>query len=282
MQIPSRAWGFIRSGLNGRFGVRVADLGTGGTVDNPLLNDIDAGDDAAGVEFCPVFASQEASGTLTVRSDGSLSFVGAADGTYVIPYSLPTFTPGDAASVDEGNTDVTITIGVLSAESDRSLVWTVRSGVSADRALSWSLRNSTQADQALAWALRNSVQADVSLTWDILNEGQVVSDQPLAWVTRSAAQADRSLAWIQRSVVQADRTLAWLTYQGIVADQPLAWTIDALQSVTSDQPLAWAMRAAVTKDRSLAWTLSTTGIPPRVRLRVTFTQIPAFLTRVVR
>lgn len=111
MQIPSRAWGFVRSGLNGRFGVRVADFGTGGTEDNPLLNDVDAGDEAAGVEFCPVFAAQEASGTLTVRSDGSLSFVGAVDGTYVIPYALYTFTPGDAASVDEGDADVTITVG---------------------------------------------------------------------------------------------------------------------------------------------------------------------------
>ena len=91
MQIPSRAWGFVRSRLNGRFGVRVADFGTGGTVDNPLLNDVDAGDEAAGVEFCPVFAAQEASGTLTVRSDGSLSFVGEADG-------VAAFLAGDVVS----------------------------------------------------------------------------------------------------------------------------------------------------------------------------------------
>ncbi len=111
MKIPSRAWGFVRAGLNNSFGVRVAGFGTGGTEDNPLLNDVDAGDEAAGVEFCPVFAAQEASGTLTVRTDGALSFVGADDGTYVIPYSLYTFTPGDSASVDEGDADVTINVG---------------------------------------------------------------------------------------------------------------------------------------------------------------------------
>lgn len=111
MKIPSRAWGFVRAGLNNSFGVRVAGFGVGGTEDNPLLNDVDAGDEAAGVEFCPVFAAQEASGTLTVRTDGALSFVGAADGTYVIPYSLYTFTPGDSASVDEGDADVTINVG---------------------------------------------------------------------------------------------------------------------------------------------------------------------------
>ena len=111
MQIQSRAWGFVRIGLNGRFGVRVPDFGTGGTEDNPLLNDVDAGDEAAGVEFCPVFAAQEASGVLTVRTNGALSFTGAADGTYVIPYALYTFTPGDSASVDEGDTDVTVVVG---------------------------------------------------------------------------------------------------------------------------------------------------------------------------
>jgi hypothetical protein len=111
MKIPSRAWGFVRAGLNGSFGVTVPNFGTGGTEDNPLLNDVDAGDEAAGVEFCPVFAAQASSGTLTVRTNGGLSFVGAADGTYVIPYSLYTFTPGDAASVDEGDTDVTINVG---------------------------------------------------------------------------------------------------------------------------------------------------------------------------
>jgi hypothetical protein len=111
MLIPSRAFGFLRVGLNGRFGVTVPNFGTGGTGDNPLLNDVDAGDEAANVEFCPVFAAQEASGTLTVYTDGSLSFVGAADGSYSIPYTLYTFTPGDAAASDDGATTYDVTIG---------------------------------------------------------------------------------------------------------------------------------------------------------------------------
>ena len=111
MLIPSRAWGFIRVGLNGRFGVTVPNFGTGGTDGNPLDNDVDAGDEAAGVEFCPVFAAQPSSGTLTVWTDGSLSLAGAADGAYVLPYDLYTFTPSDSASVDEGATTYTVTVG---------------------------------------------------------------------------------------------------------------------------------------------------------------------------
>lgn len=118
MLIPSRAWGFVRVGLNGRFGVLVADFGAGGEFDNPLDNDVDAGDAAAGVEFCPVFGEQPSSGTLTVRTDGSLSHVGAADGTYVIPYDLYTFTPGDSASVDEGATSFTTIFGAAEVTSE--------------------------------------------------------------------------------------------------------------------------------------------------------------------
>lgn len=111
MLIPSRAFGFIRVGLNGRYGVTVPNFGTGGTDGNPLENDVDAGDEAAGVEFLPVFWSQPSSGTLTVWTDGSLSLVGANDGTYVLPYQLYTFTPGNTAAVDEGATSYTVTVG---------------------------------------------------------------------------------------------------------------------------------------------------------------------------
>jgi hypothetical protein len=118
MLIPSRAWGFLRTGLDGRYGVRVADFGTGGTADNPLLNDVEAGDEAAGVEFAPVFAAQMSDGVLAVYSDGSVSFTGAADGTYAQAYQCWTFTPGDAAPVKRltsGGIDPVLTIVVGSA-----------------------------------------------------------------------------------------------------------------------------------------------------------------------
>lgn len=129
MLVPSRAFGFIRSGLNGRFGVTVPSFGTGGTHDNPLLNDAQSGDDVAGVEFLPVFDAQPSSGTLTVWTDGSLALVDADDGEYVIPYDLYTFTPGDSASFDDGSTSVTVYVGVIPTLSSPGLI-----NVQSDRA----------------------------------------------------------------------------------------------------------------------------------------------------
>lgn len=111
MLIPSRAWGFIRVGGNGQFGPLPSQLGTGGTDANPAANDVDAGDEAAGTQFVCVFSAQEASGDLRVRWDNGLSFVGAADGSYSIPYDLYTFTPGDSAAVEEGSTTFDVTVG---------------------------------------------------------------------------------------------------------------------------------------------------------------------------
>ena len=120
MKIPSRAFGFVRVGLQNSFGVRVPDFGTGGDYDNPLLNDVEAGDEAAGVEFVLVVPAQMSDGVLALRTDGGLSFTGAADGTYSQSTPLYVYTPGDAAPVRRyasGTTDPVLTIVVGSITS---------------------------------------------------------------------------------------------------------------------------------------------------------------------
>lgn len=161
MKQPSRAWGFVRAGLNNSFGVRVAGFGVGGTEDNPLLNDVDAGDEAAGVEFCPVFAAQEASGTLTVLANGALSFTGAADGTYVIPYDLYTFTPGDSASVDEGDTDVTVVVGGVAITIDATTGNAVAAGVTGVAGVAATINGVV--GNATAAGITGTVSVDLSI-----------------------------------------------------------------------------------------------------------------------
>jgi hypothetical protein len=115
MWITSTAWGFWRSGesLGGSFfGPTPSKFGVGGTHDNPLLNDVEPGDEAAGVEFCVVFASQASSGVLRVRANGATSLTGATDGTYVIPESLFTFTPGDTSAEEAAGSPTTYTLNV--------------------------------------------------------------------------------------------------------------------------------------------------------------------------
>lgn len=111
MLIPSRSWGFIRSGLNGHLGVTVANLGTGGTEDNPILNDVEPGDEAAGVEFCLVFSTAPTYGTFTHKTNGATSWLDLPDGTHTITGSLITFTPGDSGIVYEGDEDIVVIIG---------------------------------------------------------------------------------------------------------------------------------------------------------------------------
>lgn len=184
--------------------------------------------------------------------------------------------------------------------------------VSSDRSLSWSTRVAAQSDATLTWALRNAVQADRSLSWAITSTGQVVSDQSLAWALRSGVQTDRALSWTLRSPVQRDASIAWsvlnagqvisdqsltwvlrsavqrdslqswLAYQSVIANRDLAWAISTVESVTSDAMLAWTMRASVTRDRSLSWMVGASAVPPVIRLKVTFTKIPTFVTRSVR
>jgi hypothetical protein len=107
--ISSLAFGFLRAGSNGQFGPLPSQLGTDGTHDNPALNDIDPGDEAT--QFVCVFAAQAASGALLVRWNNDLSFTGAADGTYPIPYTLLTYAPGTAGVVAYTPTTYTITVG---------------------------------------------------------------------------------------------------------------------------------------------------------------------------
>lgn len=127
MLIPSRKLGFIRAGLNGRFGVTVAEFGVGGGYDNLFLNDVEAGDAAAGAEFCAVVAAQMSSGVLRVHGDGSVAFYGAADGTYSQAYPLYVKTPGPSAVVERqvsggGQQTLSITVGASAAGGASSTI----------------------------------------------------------------------------------------------------------------------------------------------------------------
>lgn len=82
---------------DGRVGVRPAEFGTGGSHPNPLLNDVDLGDDL--VEFALVVKTLPSSGTLTLTADDGSFVQTGPDGVWTWTYDLYTYTPGDAAVV---------------------------------------------------------------------------------------------------------------------------------------------------------------------------------------
>lgn len=102
-------------GLNGRFGVRPADFAVGGDFDNPLLNDVDPGDETT--EFVAVVSSLPASGSVDFDDFGGFSHTGAADGTYSTVFTLYTWAQGGPLT-DEGSETVTTTFGGVSATAD--------------------------------------------------------------------------------------------------------------------------------------------------------------------
>lgn len=113
----------------------------------------------------------------------------------------------------------------------------------------------------------------------------VTSDSSLAWITRTSTQRDLSISWTTRAAVQQDRTLAWDILSGfqVTSDVTLTWSMDgSLQSVESDSLLSWITRSSTQRDRTLSWSVSTSSAPPRIRLKVKFTQMPSFTSRTVR
>lgn len=267
MLIPSRAWGFLRSGLNGRFGVTVPNFGTGGSDGNPLDNDVDAGDEAAGVEFCPVFASQPSSGTLKVWTDGSLSLVGAADGTYVLPYDLYTFTPGDAASVDEGATTYTVTVGEagtavgLATETDTALALAalqallVTAATETDTALALpavsvqALAAALEVDTALPLAGAQALPITAATETDTALALSPVSARPVGL----AVEVDTAFelaAFTPGAVVTAVEVDTALHLQGVqILPVGLAQEVDAALSLSS--ALTGAVGMAIEVDQAL-------------------------------
>jgi hypothetical protein len=102
--------GRIVVGLSGRFGVRPAAFATGGDFDNPLLNDVDPGDETT--EFVAVVQSLPASGTVTFEDNGGFSHVGAADGSYTTSFTLYTWAQGGPLTVHTPDEVITTRFGV--------------------------------------------------------------------------------------------------------------------------------------------------------------------------
>ena len=104
----------------GRFGVRPDEFASAGPDDSPLLACVDPGDEET--EFTWVIRSLPSSGTLTANDDGGMSHVGAADGSYVVPFGLYTWAPG-GPGVYEGDASFTTTFGavILATETDAAL-----------------------------------------------------------------------------------------------------------------------------------------------------------------
>lgn len=96
-------------GLNGAFGVRPAAFAVGGSFDNPLLNDVDAGDSTT--EFVLVAASLPSSGTATLNDDGGYSLVGAADGTHTTTATLYTWAQGGPLTQHATPEQIVTTVG---------------------------------------------------------------------------------------------------------------------------------------------------------------------------
>lgn len=254
MLVRARAWGFIRTDRCARrFGVRVAEFGTGGSYANPLDNDVDAGDEAANVEFCPVFASQPSSGTLTVSTDGTLGLVGAAGGTYVIPYTLYTFTPGGTAAVNRGASSVTIAVGSITAIGQASESNAAQALASSQRK---ALVQAAETDTAQAFA---TVQRKA-----VGQANESDSAQPIAYsapgtigqvLENDAAQpivAKQARAIGQASETDAAQTITAGT--GTAVTIGLALEIDTAGAFVALGPIAIAIGQALEIDAARAMT----------------------------
>lgn len=79
-------------GLNGHFGATPAQLTVGGSFENPLLNDLDSGDDSK--ELIAVVQSLPGSGVVVLDDYGGFEHSGAADGGYVTTAAVYSWAPG--------------------------------------------------------------------------------------------------------------------------------------------------------------------------------------------
>lgn len=104
--------GRIVIGQNGRFGVRPDEFSLGGDFDNPLLSDVDAGDELT--EFAAIVQSVPPSGVVTMDDLGGFSHVGAADGSYSTVLTLYTWPSGGPLVKGTPNETITTNIGTVS------------------------------------------------------------------------------------------------------------------------------------------------------------------------
>lgn len=105
-------------GLNGRFGVRPADFAVAGDFDNPLLNDVDSGDETR--EFLAVVSSLPGSGVVVFDDRGGFEHTGAADGTYTTVFDLFTWAQGGPVTAHGAET-ITTTFGSTSTAAGATL-----------------------------------------------------------------------------------------------------------------------------------------------------------------
>jgi len=114
--IPSRAWGFIRVGLNGRYGVRADSLPTGG--DFPALGAgtfESPGDDA--VELVAVPATLPAQGELAVYSNNAYTHGPIASPPDAWTCSLYYFRSGESGAQEAADSPFTVTDGEAASYS---------------------------------------------------------------------------------------------------------------------------------------------------------------------
>lgn len=109
-------------GLNGRFGVRPADFATGGDFDNPLLDDVDPGDETT--EFVAVVQALPGSGTVVFDDLGGFEHIGAADGTYTTEFTLYTWAQGGPVTAHTPDEEITTTFGDTDTAAGVTLVAT--------------------------------------------------------------------------------------------------------------------------------------------------------------
>lgn len=121
--IVTGGWpGRVVVGLNGRFGVRPADFAVGGDFDNPLLNNVDPGDETT--EFVAVVQTLPGSGTVVFNDLGGFQHTGAADGTYTTTFELFTWAQGGPITAHTPDEEITTIFGSTSTAPGATLTAT--------------------------------------------------------------------------------------------------------------------------------------------------------------
>lgn len=143
--------------------------------------------------------------------------------------------------------------GTTPVSSDRSLAWTLRSGVQADQGLTYPVKNAAQQDQPLAYPVKNAAQQSQSLAWTL--RAGVQASRALSWALLNAAQSNRALSYTLRSGVQQSHALTYPVSASILRQLDLSWSVLNSGTVVSTLPLTWLVRAGVLSSRSLAWAL---------------------------
>lgn len=110
MLIRSRAWGFIRSGLNNHYGVLPANIGTGGDFPNILAGEFDLPADAD-VELLVLANTLPAQGVFEIHSDGSHYHGPIAAPPDPWTAAIWYHRPGNAAVLEASGSPVTINDG---------------------------------------------------------------------------------------------------------------------------------------------------------------------------